>query len=64
MRRLPAVHQATLKAVLEHLSKVAAASEKNKMDPKNLAIIFGTVIFGEDDVPKNGDLLHLPLTKV
>ncbi|GLB36502.1 putative GTPase-activator protein for Rho-like GTPases [Lyophyllum shimeji] len=59
IRRLPPVHQATLKALVEHLARVAAFSEKNKMDPKNLAIVFGGVIFGEDEIPKNGDLLSV-----
>ncbi|KAE9395908.1 RhoGAP-domain-containing protein [Gymnopus androsaceus JB14] len=57
MRRLPAVHYATLKALLEHLSRVVANSEKNKMDPKNLAIVFGGVIFGEDEI--KGDLMSV-----
>ena len=64
MRRLPPVHLATLKAVVEHLARVAAQSDKNKMDAKNLAIIFGTVIFGEDEMPKNGDLLSVQGWKV
>ncbi|CAL1696188.1 unnamed protein product [Somion occarium] len=59
IRRLPPVHQATLKAIVEHLARVAARSEKNKMDPKNLAIVFGSVIFGEDDLPKSGDLMSV-----
>lgn len=65
MRRLPAVHQATLKALVEHLSRVVAFSDKNKMDAKNLAIVFGGVIFGEDDIPKAGvDLLNVQNWKV
>lgn len=64
IRRLPPVHQATLKAILEHLSRIAARSEKNKMDVKNLAIVFGGVIFGEDDLPKGGDLLSMQCWKV
>ncbi|KAI0828264.1 RhoGAP-domain-containing protein [Trametes gibbosa] len=59
MRRLPAIHQATLKAVVEHLAKVASHAEKNKMDPRNLAIVFGSVIFGEDEMPKGADLLSV-----
>ncbi|KAI0651503.1 hypothetical protein C8Q79DRAFT_39833 [Trametes meyenii] len=59
MRRLPAIHQATLKALVEHLARVASHSEKNKMDPKNLAIVFGSVIFGEDEMPKGADLLSV-----
>lgn len=64
MRRLPQVHQATLKAIIEHLARVAARSEKNKMDAKNLAIVFGSVIFGEDEMPKDGDLLSVQTIKV
>lgn len=64
MRRLPPVHQATLKAILEHLARVAAHTEKNKMDFKNLAIVFGGVIFGEDELPKGGDLLSMQSWKV
>ena len=58
------MHQATLKGLLEHLALIAAKSEKNKMDPKNLAIVFGGVIFGEDDIPKGGDLLSVQTLKV
>ena len=64
MRRLPSVHQATLKAVVEHLARVAAQSEKNKMDVRNLAIVFGGVIFGEDEIPKGGNLLSIQTWKV
>jgi RhoGAP domain len=58
------VHQATLKALLEHLNRVVMHSEKNKMDPKNVAIVFGGVIFGEDEMPKGGDLLTMHTAKV
>lgn len=64
IRRLPPVHQATLKALIEHLNRVAAHSDKNKMDPKNLAIVFGSVIFGDDEMPKVGDLLSVHTVKV
>lgn len=63
IRRLPPVHQATLKAIVEHLARVVSRSEKNKMDPKNLAIVFGGVIFGEDEMPKGGDLLSVQTIK-
>ncbi|EJD55489.1 RhoGAP-domain-containing protein [Auricularia subglabra TFB-10046 SS5] len=59
IRRLPPIHQATLKAVVEHLTNVASHSTTNKMDVKNLAIVFGAVIFGEDEIPKGGDVLSL-----
>ncbi|CDO72738.1 hypothetical protein BN946_scf184990.g21 [Trametes cinnabarina] len=63
MRRLPAIHQATLKALVEHLAKVASHAEKNKMDAKNLAIVFGSVIFGEEEIPKGADLLSVQSLK-
>ncbi len=49
---------------MEHLSRVASHNEKNKMDPKNLAIVFGSVIFGEDEMPKVGDLITMQSWKV
>lgn len=64
MRRLPAVHQATLKAIVEHLARIVARSDKNKMDAKNVAIVFGSVIFGEDEIPKGVDLLTVQTWKV
>ena len=64
MRRLPPVHLATLRAIVEHLARIAANCEKTKMDSKNLAIIFGGFIFGEDDVPKTVDLLSIQNWKV
>ncbi|KAA1468463.1 RhoGAP-domain-containing protein [Dentipellis sp. KUC8613] len=63
IRRLPPIHKASLRAIVEHLSRVAAHQEKNKMDPKNLAIVFGTVIFGEDEMPPGADLLSLQTWK-
>lgn len=65
IRRLLPVHQATLKLLVEHLSRVVARSSVNKMDAKNVAIVFAGVIFGEDDYPKAGtDLLNLQTSKV
>ncbi|KAF9569859.1 RhoGAP-domain-containing protein [Agrocybe pediades] len=63
IRRLPPVHQATLKAIIEHLARVISKSSKNKMDAKNIAIVFGGVIFGEDEIPKGGDLLTVQASK-
>ncbi|KZW02078.1 RhoGAP-domain-containing protein [Exidia glandulosa HHB12029] len=59
IRRLPPIHQATLKHIIEHLSNVASRSAVNKMDTKNIAIVFGSVIFGEDDVPNGADVLSM-----
>ncbi|EJU00982.1 RhoGAP-domain-containing protein [Dacryopinax primogenitus] len=63
LRRLPSIHQATLRVIVEHLAKVAGRSSQNKMDAKNLSLIFGPVVFGEDDMPKNGDVLSVGTTK-
>lgn len=63
IRRLPAIHRETLRAIIEHLARVAGRSEKNKMDTKNLAIVFGNVIFGEDELARGGDLLSMQHVK-
>ncbi|KAH9982156.1 hypothetical protein BGW80DRAFT_1261857 [Lactifluus volemus] len=62
IRRLPAVHRATLKALVEHLSRIASHTDKNKMDAKNLAIVFSPVVFGEEEISQ-GDLLNVQPTK-
>ena len=53
----------SLKALVEHLFRVASHADKNKMDAKNLAIVFSPVVFGEDEIPQ-GDLLSVQPTKV
>ncbi|KAI9512277.1 hypothetical protein F5148DRAFT_1163734 [Russula earlei] len=58
IRRLPGVHRASLKALVEHLSRVASRADGNKMDAKNLAIVFSPVVFGEDEILQ-GDLLSV-----
>ncbi|KAI0035293.1 hypothetical protein K488DRAFT_76750 [Vararia minispora EC-137] len=63
IRRLPTVHRNSLKAVVEHLARVASHSDKNKMDAKNLAISFGTVVFGEEDIAQGNDLLAVSTAK-
>ncbi len=53
-----------MKALVEHLARVASHTDKNKMDAKNLAIVFGSVIFGEDEILKGTDLLGMQSWKV
>lgn len=48
IRRLPVTHQATLKALLEHLSHVVAHEAENKMTATNLGLVFAPVVFGEE----------------
>ena len=47
IRRLPQIHQETLRALLMHLANVAAHSANNKMDTVNLAVVFSPIIFSE-----------------
>jgi hypothetical protein len=49
LRRLSPPQQATLKAVCEHLARVAAHEQVNKMGAANLGLIFSTVVFGEEE---------------
>lgn len=61
---MPDIHQNTLRAIIEHLGKVAAKAEINKMTAKNLAVVFGKALFGEDELPKDGDLSSYSFGKV
>ncbi|KAG8727014.1 hypothetical protein FRC12_022869, partial [Ceratobasidium sp. 428] len=64
LRRLPGVHQATVRVVVEHLARVAGKAPKNKMDARNLSIVFGAVVFGEDEIPRGStDLLSVGTMK-
>jgi len=50
IRRLPDVNYATLQFVCRHLTKVISKSDVNKMEVKNLAIVFGpTLVRTSDD---------------
>lgn len=49
IRRLPAINQATLRAIIEHLAKVASHSDQNKMNASNLSIIFGPLLLSQAD---------------
>ncbi|GAA5917452.1 hypothetical protein JCM8208_003971 [Rhodotorula glutinis] len=49
IRRLSPPQQATLKVLCQHLANISEYEHVNKMSPSNLALIFSTVIFGEDE---------------
>ncbi|GAA5998094.1 hypothetical protein JCM5350_002373 [Sporobolomyces pararoseus] len=49
IRRLSPPQQATLKALCQHLARVADHEYLNKMSASNLGLIFSTVVFGEDE---------------
>ncbi|KAI3481058.1 hypothetical protein L1887_56632 [Cichorium endivia] len=43
IRRLPPIHQITLKVIVQHLSKVAQHADQNKMTAANLSVVFFAV---------------------
>jgi len=49
IRRMPPIHQATLRALLLHLSFVASHAATNKMTLTNLAVVFSPVILSETE---------------
>nr|XP_019009767.1 uncharacterized protein I206_05327 [Kwoniella pini CBS 10737]OCF48548.1 hypothetical protein I206_05327 [Kwoniella pini CBS 10737] len=51
LRRLPPIHQTTFQAIIEHLGRVHQRSAVNKMDAKNLAVVFNSVLFGQEQTP-------------
>lgn len=63
LRRLPTIHQTTFQAVIEHLNRISRNAAANKMDAKNLAVVFNSVLFGQDQVPADADALKMHLQK-
>ncbi|GAA94474.1 uncharacterized protein L969DRAFT_90967 [Mixia osmundae IAM 14324] len=49
LRRLAPAHQATLKALCQHLARVAAYESENRMSVSALAVVFSPAVFGDDD---------------
>lgn len=49
IRRLQPVHQVTLRVIIEHLARVAARADVNKMTAKNLSVVFGPPLLSETD---------------
>lgn len=47
---LPDPNYATLRVLVLHLHRVGMKSNLNKMDIKNLAIVFGPTVMGSSDV--------------
>ena len=44
LQKLPISHYTTLHRLIQHLVKVASQSKENKMEPVNLAIVFGPTL--------------------
>lgn len=49
IRRLPPIHQITLKVIVQHLSKVAQHADQNKMTAANLSVVFSPCLLSEAD---------------
>ncbi|KLT40968.1 RhoGAP-domain-containing protein [Cutaneotrichosporon oleaginosum] len=62
LRRLPTIHQTTFQAVIEHLNRISNNSAENKMNAANLAVVFNSVLFGQEQMP-NDDALKMHLQK-
>jgi hypothetical protein len=50
VRSLPEVNYETLRYLIFHLARLAANQAVNKMDPKNLAIVFGPNLIRDPDL--------------
>ncbi|CAD6579224.1 MAG: hypothetical protein TREMPRED_002428 [Tremellales sp. Tagirdzhanova-0007] len=63
LRRLPPIHQTTFQAIIEHLGRVQHRKARNKMDAKNIAVVFNSVIFGQEQLPLDGNVMMMHLEK-
>ncbi|XP_063159581.1 rho GTPase-activating protein 21 isoform X1 [Candoia aspera] len=57
---LPEHHYETLKFLSAHLKTVAENSEKNKMEPRNLAIVFGPTLVRSSEDNMTHMVTHMP----
>ncbi|XP_028933958.1 rho GTPase-activating protein 21 isoform X2 [Ornithorhynchus anatinus] len=57
---LPDHHYQTLKFLSAHLKTVAENSEKNKMEPRNLAIVFGPTLVRTSEDNMTNMVTHMP----
>ncbi|XP_053215597.1 rho GTPase-activating protein 21 isoform X1 [Podarcis raffonei] len=60
IRDLPEHHYETLKFLSAHLKTVAENSEKNKMEPRNLAIVFGPTLVRSSEDNMTHMVTHMP----
>ncbi|XP_034022061.1 rho GTPase-activating protein 21-A-like isoform X2 [Thalassophryne amazonica] len=60
LHELPDHHYETLKFLLAHLRTVAENSEKNKMEPRNLAIVFGPTLVRTTEDNMTHMVIHMP----
>ncbi|MGH0163663.1 UNVERIFIED_CONTAM: hypothetical protein FKN15_076090 [Acipenser sinensis] len=60
IRDLPDYYSHTLKFLVGHLKKVADHSEKNKMAPRNLALVFGPTLVRTSEDSVSDMVMHMP----
>ncbi|CAL8313277.1 unnamed protein product [Merluccius merluccius] len=60
LHELPDHHYQTLKFLSAHLKTVADNSEKNKMEPRNLAIVFGPTLVRRSEDNMTDMVTHMP----
>ncbi|TRY58511.1 hypothetical protein DNTS_004924 [Danionella cerebrum] len=60
LHELPDHHYETLKFLSAHLKTVADSSEKNKMEPRNLAIVFGPTLVRTSEDNMTHMVTHMP----
>ncbi|XP_051770302.1 LOW QUALITY PROTEIN: rho GTPase-activating protein 23 [Ctenopharyngodon idella] len=60
IRDLPEHYYHTLKFLISHLKTVADHSEKNKMEPRNLALVFGPTLVRTSEENMTDMVTHMP----
>ncbi|KAK9396971.1 rho GTPase-activating protein 23 [Crotalus adamanteus] len=60
IRDLPGHYYETLKFLVEHLKTIADHSEKNKMEPRNLALVFGPTLVRTSEDNMTDMVTHMP----
>ncbi|KAM9295989.1 rho GTPase-activating protein 23 [Gastrophryne carolinensis] len=60
IRELPAYYYDTLRFLVRHLKTVADHSEKNKMEPRNLALVFGPTLVRTSEDNMTDMVTHMP----
>ncbi|XP_068091716.1 rho GTPase-activating protein 21 isoform X2 [Hyperolius riggenbachi] len=60
VRNLPKHHYQTLKFLCTHLKTVAENAEKNKMEPRNLALVFGPTLVRTSEDNMTHMVNHMP----
>ncbi|XP_075701932.1 rho GTPase-activating protein 23 isoform X2 [Rhinoderma darwinii] len=60
IKELPSYYYETLRFLVRHLKTVADHSEKNKMEPRNLALVFGPTLVRTSEDNMTDMVTHMP----